>query len=89
MKSVLLTLFVFFAFSCDKDISLTKYCWTCKSYVTVTVDGQSSSATSVTDYCNKSNKEIEDIEKGATYTTTTTSGGTKVVNKVTTSCSRK
>lgn len=90
MKQLFTLLFALSIFSCTKDSNgydtTTKYCWACKTYVTTTIQGQSSSATSSRDYCDKSESEIKQIEKDGTGTITTTSSGVTVVTKTTTNC---
>ncbi len=88
MKKILILLFMFTLLgSCDKkEISL---CWTCITKVTTSYQGQSSTATTTTDYCQKSPDDIRQIEKNGTYSSTTTGGGVTIHTNATTYCNQK
>jgi hypothetical protein len=85
MKTFLLVVLCFALYGCEGEI-----CYSCQTtYTTTYSDGRPADESSITDeMCNYTQTEIEDYEKGMTYTTTITTGGVTSVIRARTVCNK-
>jgi hypothetical protein len=85
MKTLLFVVLCLAFYGCDKEV-----CYSCQTTYTNTYsDGRPASESSITqDICNYTQTELEDYEKGLTYTTTVTIDGVTTVIRARTECTR-
>jgi hypothetical protein len=83
MKRALFTILIFACLSCKKEKS---YCWKCTTKVIYYPSSIGGNGTSNNTVCDKTQDEIDNYEKAATSTTTSSSGGITVTIKHTTTC---
>lgn len=91
MKNLLFAFALLTLAACSKDEAVTqqKFCWKCTTRATVSFGNESSTSSTTTDYCNKTQNEIRDIEQAGTSTTTSSSGGVYVKTVTKTTCVKK
>lgn len=70
--------------SCKK-----KYCYQCSIVSTIKGGGANSIGTSQATYCDKTQDEINQIQKDGTRTATAISGGVVVTQSLVTSCNKQ